>query len=211
MSPGRSASLLKSGLLLVVVSVGAAGCRDHVSPFLSIVGGDAGVVDAQRRDAAPLDLHFGGTGGTTGRDGGTGGTLNRDGGFGASDGSIGQCVEGSADLQTDPANCGHCFHQCIAPNGTPSCVAGSCQIKCDPGFYDADGDPSNGCECTQTSGGVEICDGLDNDCNGIVDDGFDFMTDVTNCGACNHQCAFPFAMASCNIGVCTQWMCLPDF
>jgi hypothetical protein len=212
MSPGRSVSLLKTGLLWVAVSVAAAGCHDHLYPFLSIVGGDAGVIDAQRRDAPPLDLHFG-TGGITGRDGGgTGGTINRDGGFGGGpDGSTGQCIPGSAELQTDPANCGTCFHQCIAPNATPSCVKGTCQLACDPGFYDADGDAANGCECTKTNGGVEVCDGLDNDCDGVVDDGFDFMTDATNCGSCNHQCAFPFALASCDNGVCTQGMCLPDF
>jgi hypothetical protein len=204
--------LVKFGLFLVVVSISATGCRDHLYPFLTIVQGDAGAVDAQHRDATALDLHFTGTGGTVGHDGGTGGTITKDGGgFGGSDAGIPLCNPNSPDLLTDTANCGTCFHQCIVPNATPSCVNGVCQFACQPGFFDADKDPANGCECTQTNAGVEICDGVDNDCNGIVDDGFDFMNDVANCGACNHQCAFPFANASCVNGVCTQGACLPNF
>ncbi|HVV52194.1 MAG TPA: MopE-related protein, partial [Polyangia bacterium] len=199
------------GLLVAVASVAAAGCRDHLYPFLSVVQNDAGIFDARHRDASPLDLHFG-TGGTTGRDGGTGGTITRDGGgFGGSDAGFGQCNPNSPDLQTDVANCGTCFHQCIVPNATPSCVAGQCKYACEAGFFDADKDPSNGCECQQTNGGVEICDGIDNDCNGIIDDNFKFMTDPANCGACNHTCAFPFATATCDNGVCTQGACLANF
>jgi hypothetical protein len=36
---------------------------------------------------------------------------------------------------------------------------------------------------------MELCDGLDNDCNGKVDDGFDFLNDDRNCGACGLVCA----------------------
>jgi hypothetical protein len=45
----------------------------------------------------------------------------------------------------------------------------------------------------------EICDGLDNDCNGKVDDGFDILTDAKNCGGCGIVCA--------NGGACTQGRC----
>jgi len=43
---------------------------------------------------------------------------------------------------------------------------------CPPGLMDMNGDPSDGCEygCTVTNGGVEACDGLDNDCDGTTDD-----------------------------------------
>jgi hypothetical protein len=196
----------------VAVSVAATGCRDHLYQFLTIAQGDAGVIDAHaRRDmiGGNPDLRFG-TGGTVGTDGGVGGKAGGS-GTGGAGGNAPTCNANSPELQTDPANCGMCFHQCIAPNATPSCVKGVCQVTCQAGFFDADKDPSNGCECTKTNNGVEICDGLDNDCNGLIDDGFNFMTDVNNCGACNHQCAFPFANASCNNGVCTQGACLANF
>jgi hypothetical protein len=63
----------------------------------------------------------------------------------------------------------------------------------------------------KTNTGVEACDGLDNNCNGTVDEGFNFMTDVANCGGCNVTCSFPFATARCTNGVCRQGACLPGF
>src|SRR5438046_3588228 len=35
--------------------------------------------------------------------------------------------------------------------------------------------------CTATNGGLEICDGLDNDCNGTIDDGGDALCDLGLC------------------------------
>ncbi len=163
--------------------------------------GQSATLTCTSRPAGPAAATVGpaASAGTGGRAGATG------------TGGIATCNPNSPELQTDTANCGTCFHQCIVPNATPSCVAGMCQYACQPGFFDADKDPANGCECTKTNGGVEICDGLDNDCNGAIDDGFDFLGDVSNCGGCNHQCAFPFASASCVSGVCTQGACLPNF
>jgi hypothetical protein len=211
MRVGR-ASLLKLSLFLVAAAVTtvASGCRDHLYDFgVSVIPPDGGTIDRPRFDAGlpRFDARppgfdggsgLGGAGGMSGT--GTGGT-----------GGVVTCNPNSPDLLTDVANCGTCFHQCIVQNATPSCVGGACQFTCQAGFFDADKNPANGCECTKTNGGVEICDGLDNDCNGIVDDGFDEMTDVNNCGACNHQCAFPFATATCVNGVCTQGACLPNF
>jgi hypothetical protein len=42
---------------------------------------------------------------------------------------------------------------------------------CPAGQVDANGDPSDGCECTLDDPPAETCDGRDNDCNGLVDDG----------------------------------------
>jgi hypothetical protein len=41
--------------------------------------------------------------------------------------------------------------------------------------------------CVKTNGGIEICDNLDNDCNGTVDDSFD-MQDPRHCGTCENNC-----------------------
>ncbi len=213
MRVGR-ASLLKFSLFLVAVTVAAtaSGCRDHLYDFgVSVIPPDGGGVDRPKFDAGRgFDASAPGYDGSVIGTGGAGGAKGSGTG-GAGGSSVVTCNPNSPDLLTDVANCGTCFHQCIVQNATPSCVNGACKFTCETGFYDADGDPSNGCECTKTNGGVEICDGLDNDCDGIIDNGFNLMTDVDNCGACNHQCAFPFATASCVNGVCTQGACLANF
>ncbi len=47
-----------------------------------------------------------------------------------------------------------------------------CQDKCVDGYYDIDPEKP-GCEykCTPTNNSKEVCDGLDNDCNGDIDEG----------------------------------------
>ncbi|MDB4971117.1 MAG: hypothetical protein JWN44_6806 [Myxococcales bacterium] len=53
--------------------------------------------------------------------------------------------------------------------------------------------------CVPTNGGVEICDKLDNDCNGKIDDvSMDRLVgDPNNCGACGVECKFPHAFGQC--------------
>ena len=75
-----------------------------------------------------------------------------------------------ANLQTDPQNCGGCKNICTIPHAQAGCVAGLCVVAtCGSGYVDLDRKPENGCECLQSTGGVEICDGVDNNCNGLVD------------------------------------------
>lgn len=51
------------------------------------------------------------------------------------------------DLETDIDHCGACGAACAPASATGACVGGVCTVAaCDPGFADADGDPSNGCE-----------------------------------------------------------------
>ena len=57
---------------------------------------------------------------------------------------------------------------------------------------------------------AEVCDGLDNDCDGTVDNGFDLMTDPENCGACDSVCPNDAnTLATCIDGQC-QLSCLPN-
>lgn len=45
---------------------------------------------------------------------------------------------------------------------------------------------------------VERCDGVDNDCDDSVDEGFVLSTDANNCGACNRSCGG----STCSDGLC---------
>jgi hypothetical protein len=48
-------------------------------------------------------------------------------------------------------------------------------------------------------GATEICDGVDNNCAGGVDEGFNLNSDVNNCGSCGNQCSVG---QSCSSGSC---------
>jgi len=70
----------------------------------------------------------------------------------------------------------------------------------DSGSGDAGGRPDaftldafvpDGCVATP-----EVCNSLDDDCNGVPDDGFDLMTDATNCGMCGLVCGTGLACVS---------------
>jgi hypothetical protein len=89
------------------------------------------------------------------------------------------CVDTSADI----AHCGGCDRRCAVSNGAPRCEAGVCRVlACNAGFADCDGNPANGCEVnTRTDpmncGGcgsrpAEVCNGVDDNCDGVVDEGF---------------------------------------
>ncbi len=65
--------------------------------------------------------------------------------------------------------------------------------------------------CVPTNGGVEICDHIDNDCNGIIDDvpPSKLANDPNNCGMCFNECSYPNAFGvcggtppACSIGAC---------
>ena len=216
--------------VFVACTLLAAGCRDRNQAFFgstATLNSDAGFGGSSSSGGA------GGRGGVTG----TGGTPDL-GGMGGSAGASPTCIPSGKetcanlgvdndcdgdpndvdpDQLTDVANCGACFNLCNQANASNiQCLADpvtgvvGCHYTCLSGFKDLDGDPKNGCECVVSSA-IELCNQKDDNCNGVIDEGFDLMTDIANCGRCGVQCAFPFAQAQCVAGNCTRGACLPGF
>jgi hypothetical protein len=78
------------------------------------------------------------------------------------------------NLNTDPLNCGTCNHVCSVPNAVAGCGGGGCTIAaCNPGYYDLKNGVADGCEYgpCQIQGAVEACNGVDDNCNGVIDEG----------------------------------------
>ena len=58
---------------------------------------------------------------------------------------------------------------------------------------------------------VELCNGKDDDCDGVIDNGFNLNSDPQNCGTCGTVCAFPNAVADCVAKNCGIQICEPGF
>ncbi len=80
-------------------------------------------------------------------------------------------VDEEIDKDADSANCGTCGTQCISPGAVMECQSGTCTVtSCQPGFKNLD--TSNvDCEyiCPVFPEQAEDCNGLDDDCDGLVD------------------------------------------
>ena len=96
-----------------------------------------------------------------------------------------------------------------------SLANGGCRDTDGDGVYDLAG-CSSPPDCNDNNamiypGATEVCDGVDNNCDGQVDEGFALGTDPLNCGACGTVCALPNATAACVSGVCQIGTCNAGF
>jgi hypothetical protein len=119
-----------------------------------------------------------------------------------------------ADLQEESSlqHCGACGNSCerLPHVKTPGCVGTSgsyaCTIvACDAGWTNQDTHVANGCEtaCIATHGSIETCDGIDNDCNGLTDDGITDLQSDCNARVTNsHVATWTCVGGACSVATC---------
>jgi len=117
-------------------------------------------------------------------------------------------VDNLFDKQSDANHCGACNHRCIGAGAVQACQSAQCVfVECQPGFVDLDADPLT-CEymCPRFPPVAEDCNGVDDDCDGIVDEtlpapptGQCRVTPGTPCEGTSMVCE--------NRGGVTRWWC----
>jgi len=124
------------------------------------------------------------------------------------------CVEGD-EPSCPPPGCeaaGDC--PAAADCADRECVRGVCFFAPVDGACELSEVCSPERGCVPVGGCVplpETCDGSDEDCDGLVDEDFDFDADVLNCGTCGTACpSAPGATPACGAGTCTV-ECDPGF
>ena len=82
-------------------------------------------------------------------------------------------IDETFDLESSANHCGACGNICAPSNAMGNCQGGECGIgRCEPGFFDVNLSPADGCECAVAHEGEELCNGMDDDCDGAIDEDF---------------------------------------
>jgi hypothetical protein len=117
-------------------------------------------------------------------------------------GTLGVCTGQTTDAPESCANEG-ADDDCdgmmdnIRDRGTP-CVVVTNKGPCVFGTLQCQSGSAN-LVCVTPAGTTEVCNNIDDDCDGTTDDGFDLMTDEMHCGSCTKACA---ASETCCGGMC---------
>ncbi len=111
-------------------------------------------------------------------------------------------IDETFHFDQDPANCGVCGRTCTETTGTQvgSCANSQCVFTCIAGRFDID-PLIAGCEyaCVATST-VDLCDGVDSDCDGRTDENVTLPSAAAFCrsaGSCSG------AVPACSLDPCT--------
>lgn len=192
----RLFALSLGGLFPLAFALATSGCTTEAVCFTDCVGvttGGGGMGgNGPGNLGGGVNIGFGGEDSEPGK----GGSLNIGGGMLEDGGTACDNV----DLETDVNNCGSCGNVCLFTGADALCVKGKCEIgECRDSRYDLDGDENNGCEyvCSPAADETEVCNYLDDDCDGEVDNGFDLTTDPENCGVCGRVCSLLHAESTC--------------
>jgi hypothetical protein len=215
---GAAASLVGCGTKEEGYCFPDGNCDDSLAAGSSAKGGSSGKGGSGGKAGTGGGSPFAGSGGGVeingGNGGAAGGCVKSSNADLCNDGIDNDC-DGKVDNTdfTKVQTCGDCSTDCtktvdnaVGVTCTPAGAnkPGTCGFTtCAPNFYDTDKKPANGCEygpCKKTGPTDIACDGLDNDCNGVVDDGVDLCSD-TRCGDCAVDCTKRFANAT---GKCTK-------
>jgi hypothetical protein len=118
-------------------------------------------------------------------------------------------LDNQPDLTSDVANCGSCGNDCYAGavHSTWACVNGSCVFQgCQSGYVDLNADDQCEYPCTFVQP-QETCNGVDDNCNGQIDEGVIAPSPTQVCGvnpAANRpECTSQVSVACTN----GSWQC----
>lgn len=130
-------------------------------------------------------------------------------------GGISQGVTGAGGDGTSSTSAAHSGAGGLGGNGGAGGLGGASTVTGSSGsLASTTGSGGNGgtggVACVPTD---ELCDGIDNNCDGKVDEGINLQTDAANCGSCGVKCAllFPHAEGTCQAGKCTFSSCKTGF